>query len=88
MATLRECIALHHAAEAIRPPGQRIRILRGACMAVADWQFTLHQRAAYYRDHPTGRQTQVRRSFAVIEMAEHLGLDRVGRVVEMVTVKP
>lgn len=73
MSTLRECIDLHHAAEAARPAGAPIRVHRAVVKPTADWRYAYGRRLTDL--HPSNpRPCGSRHALALIEAGELLNL--------------
>lgn len=82
--TLAECVQLHEAAQAERSADRPIRVLRAACLRTAYWRADVGFLARVRRN--SLRSPAVIRCRTLAETGEHLGLDRVGLVVETLEV--
>jgi len=80
MPDLAECIRLFHEAQATRPPGRPIRVIRVAMLRTKSWRqdvgFLVTQRL-----HKTTAAEPVACA-TLADLGEHLGLERVGRAAE------
>jgi hypothetical protein len=82
--TAAELLAIRDRMNVRLEAGLPARIIRSVAMRTDDLAFALQKRESYHAEHPIGRRTQIRRAFAALETAQHLGLEYAGRVVEAV----